>query len=177
MTYIMKKTIAGLIIGLLISTYSFASDTEITAKKTKASQYTKCASNSITTGLIKTAFNQQSDRESKVMTYGGLALALFAGWYTSPEYALSSYKEHQNVLNQDALKYIKKGSRDEIYKFTVSYLVPRNEKCLPLLKELEISLRNNKKEFDSFKESKQAKDLMDAVLQTSKEFVIGKAPN
>lgn len=164
------------LIILCLSHSVYAADTGTTAKEIKASQYTKCASSALTTGLIKTAFNQQSDRESQILTYGGLGMALYAGWYSSPEYALSSYKEHQHKLQQDSLKYIRNGSRNEIYNFTVSYLVPKNEKCFPLFKELEVAVVKNKSSFDNFKQSEQAKKLIDGVMQSAQEMVIGKTP-
>jgi len=83
------------LIILCLSHSVHAADTGTTAKEIKASQYTKCASSTLTTGLIKTAFNQRSDRESQVLIYGEMGMALYAGWFSSPEFALNSYKEHQ----------------------------------------------------------------------------------
>lgn len=152
----------------------YAADTGTPANEVKANQYTKCASSSLTTGLIKTAFNQQSDYESKALVYGGMGMAVYAGWISSPEYALSSYKEHQLKLKQDSLKYIRTGSRSEIYNYTVSYLAPKNEKCLPLFKEIGVALAKKNDDFDKFKESAQAKELMDNIMQSAKEMVVGK---
>ena len=138
----MEKFIISLVILLSISTLADAADTEAQAKEVKANQYTKCASSALTTGLIKTAFNQQSDRESQALIFGGAGMALYAGYLSSPEYALNSYKTHQQKIKSDSLKYISNGSRNEIYKFTVSYLVPKNEKCEPLFRELGVILKN-----------------------------------
>ncbi|UUM26345.1 hypothetical protein NQU59_11600 [Acinetobacter colistiniresistens] len=147
---------------------------EPATKELNIDQYTKCASSTLTTGLIKTAFNQQSDRESQAMVYGGVGMALYAGYLTSPEDALNSYKEHQQKIKQDALKYIQSGSRNEIYKFTVSYLVPRNEKCLPLFKDLASTLAKKDVNWENFKQSEQAKKLTDDVMRSAQEIVTGK---
>lgn len=155
---------------------AYAADTA-TANKIKANQYIKCAANSVTTGAIKTAFNQQSDRESQMLIYGGAAMAMYAGWITTPEYALSSYKEHQQILKQDSQKYIESGSRDEIYNFTVTYLVPKNEKCVPLMKELQANISKPSSDFHNFKNTQAAKQLMDSVIKTSTEMVVGKDTN
>lgn len=151
---------------------AYAADTA-TANKIKANQYIKCAANSVTTGAIKTAFNQQSDRESQMLIYGEAAMAMYAGWITTPEYALNSYKKHQLKLKQDSLKYISSGSRNEIYNFTVSYLVPKNEKCITLFKNFEVIFAKPNSDFNNFRNSKDGKNLMEAVLQSTTEMVIG----
>ena len=152
----------------------YAANTITPTRELNISPYTKCASSTLTTGLIKTAFNQQSDRESQVMVYGGVGMALYAGYLTSPEAALNSFKEHQQQIKQDAVKYIHSGSRNEIYKFTVSYLVPKNEKCLPLFKELASTLAKKDANWESFKQSDQAKKLTDDVMKSAQEIVTGK---
>ncbi|MCE6003398.1 hypothetical protein KSB07_03375 [Acinetobacter junii] len=170
----MEKFIISLVILLSISTLADAADTEAQAKEVKANQYTKCASSALTTGLIKTAFNQQSDRESQALIFGGAGMALYAGYLSSPEYALNSYKTHQQKIKSDSLKYISNGSRNEIYKFTVSYLVPKNEKCEPLFRELGVILKNKDADWDNFKNSDQAKKLIEDITQASKEMIAGK---
>lgn len=144
------------------------------ANKIKANQYIKCAVNSTTTGAIKTAFNQQSDRESQTLYYVGAAIAMYAGWLTTTEYALSIYKEEQLKLWQVSQQYIRSGSRDEIYKFTVSYLAPKNEKCVPLMKEVQASVSNPDSGFHEFKKTQVAKQLMKDVWDVTAEMVIGK---
>ena len=170
----MEKFIISLVILLGISTFADAADIEAQAKEVKANQYTKCASSALTTGLIKTAFNQQSDRESQALIFGGAGMALYAGYLSSPEYALNSYKTHQQKIKSDSLKYISNGSRNEIYKFTVSYLVPKNEKCEPLFRELGVILKNKDADWDNFKNSDQAKKLIEDITQASKEMIAGK---
>lgn len=165
------------LIILCLAHNGFAGDTGRPAKEIKANQYTKCASSALTTGLIKTAFNQQSDRESQALIYGGAGMALYAGYLTSPEYALNSYKTHQQKIKSDSLKYISNGSRNEIYKFTVSYLVPKNENCEPLFRELVVILKNKDADWDNFKNSDQAKKLMEDITQSAKEMIVGKNTN
>lgn len=160
----------------ILAPNTYAADTG-TANKIKANQYTKCAASAATTGAIKTAFNQQTDSEAKALVYGGMAMAMYAGWITSSEYALSSYKEYQQKIKQDSQKYISSGSRDEIYEFTVSYLVPKNDKCFPLLKELNVVFAKPNSDFNNFKNSKGGKELMDYVLQSTIEMVVGKDTN
>lgn len=173
----MEKFIFSLVILLSISTFADAADTEAQVKEVKANQYTKCASSALTTGLIKTAFNQQSDRESQALIFGGAGMALYAGYLSSPEYALNSYKTHQQKIKSDSLKYISNGSRNEIYKFTVSYLVPKNEKCEPLFRELGVILKNKDADWDNFKNSDQAKKLIEDIMQAAKEMIAGKNSN
>jgi len=173
----MEKFIFSLVILLSISTFADAADTEAQAKEVKANQYTKCASSTLTTGLIKTAFNQQSDRESQALIFGGAGMALYAGYLSSPEYALNSYKTHQQKIKSDSLKYISNGNRNEIYKFTVSYLVPKNEKCEPLFRELGVILKNKDADWDNFKNSDQAKKLIEDITQAAKEMIAGKNSN
>ncbi|MDH0032561.1 MULTISPECIES: hypothetical protein [unclassified Acinetobacter] len=175
MSKILKKV--GFIIGLGVVHSVYAADIKTTGNEDKANQYTKCASSALTTGFIKTAFNQQSDRESQALIYGGAGMALYAGYLTSPEYALSSYKVHQQKIKQDSLKYISNGSRNEIYKFTVSYLVPKNEKCEPLFRELGGILAKKDADWDSFQNSDQAKELMKNITQSAKQMIVGKNSN
>lgn len=170
----MGKIIFSLVILLSISALADAADTEAQPKEVKANQYTKCASSALTTGLIKTAFNQQSDRESQALIFGGAGMALYAGYLSSPEYALNSYKTHQQKIKSDSLKYISNGNRNEIYKFTVSYLVPKNEKCEPLFREIGVILKNKDADWDNFKNSDQAKKLIEDITQASKEMIAGK---
>lgn len=169
----LKLALWGIISCVTNSVY--ASDPP--TKELNIDQYTKCASSALTTGLIKTAFNQQSDYESQALTYGGVGLALYAGYLTSPDYALKSYKEHQRKIKHDSLKYISYGNRNEIYKFTVSYLVPKNEKCGPLFKEVGATLSKKDTNWEKFKQSEQSKKLIDDVMQSANEMVVGKNTN
>lgn len=166
------KIICVLILCLAHSVY--ASDSKKAMNKTKIAQYTRCASSFLTTGFIKTAFNQQSDMESQALVTGGLAMALYAGWLSSPEYALSIYKQEQQKINKAAWNYIRVGSRDEIYRFTVSYLVPKNEKCISVTKEIRDAASKKDNSFRNFNKSKEAEKFMEKIVKSAQEIVVGK---
>lgn len=128
-----------------------------------AKKLTECGASTLRTGLIKTAFNQQTDRESRIMVTAGLVLITYSRWLTSPEYAKNLYIEEDQKLRRAFSKYnAHNKSRSDIYNYTVNYLVPKNEKCAPIL----IKFAQDK-DFVDYVKTDEAKKFQDEIMESA----------
>ena len=160
----MKNLKMGLLCVLAIGVNAHA-EANSTQNQILAKKYSECAASSLRTGMIKTAFNQQVDREATLLTQAGILSISYAAWLTSYENAKNLYREDDKKLLQAFSKYnANNGSRSDIYNYTVKYLVPKNEKCFSLLTKLP-----KEKKFIEDMQSEEATNFMKEIMEYAKE--------
>ncbi len=160
----MKHLKIGLLYVLAIGVNAHA-EANSTQNEALAKKYSECAASTLRTGMIKTAFNQQVDREATRLTQAGILSISYAAWLTSYENAKNLYIEDDKKLLQAFSKYnANNGSRSDIYNYTVKYLVPKNEKCVALLTKL-----TKEKKFIEDMQSEEASKFMSEILEYAKK--------
>lgn len=160
----MKLKILGMLCVLAIGANANA-EANSTQKEILAKKYSECAASTLRTGMTKTAFNQQVDREATLLTQAGLLSISYAAWLTSYENAKNLYMENDKKLLQVFSKYkANNGSRSDIYNYTVNYLVPKNEKCAALLTKL-----TKEKKFIEDMQSEEASKFLSEIMDYAKK--------